>query len=290
MAIREKVFKRLVKHLNWLGRVIPLSHAVQKINEKALRGNNFAITFDDGYIDNYQIASPILSEYDLPATFFVPFHNIENQEVFWWDYLFHVVKKDKSHFDEWLLSQGITIQQEDSLSDRYYARRAVQIFNGLSEEKRQTLIAGFKKEFGVYDGSRLLMNWHEVRDIAGRGFEIGSHTISHIPLTDLEDLKAEEEILRSKELISRKLNCEVNGFCYPRGAFADKHMEMVRQSSYSYAVSTRFGSNKERANLYALKRRSISDFPDFRDRFAGSFHLLELSGAVDPILLKRRIA
>lgn len=290
MAIREKVFKRLVKRLKWLGRVIPLFRAVQKINEKTLKGSNFAITFDDGYLDNYRTAARILLELDLPATFFIPFQNIEDQEVFWWDYLFQAVKKDKCRFIDWLISQGISIQVEGQLPDGLYARRIVQIFNGLSEAKRQTLIAGLKNEFGMYEGPGILMNWSEIGDLAVRGFEIGSHTISHIPLTDLDDSKAEDEILRSKKLISGKLNSEVNGFCYPRGAFSDRHKDMVRRCGYSYAVSTRFGSNKAISDLYALNRRTISDFPDFRDRFAGSFHLLELSGAVDPILLKRRIA
>jgi len=134
------------------------------------------------------------------------------------------------------------------------------------------------------------MNWDEIKHLGYRGFEIGSHTVSHIPLTDLSDEDAIIEIAQSKKYLSEKIGLEVSGFCYPRGAFSRQHLKMVEKSQYKYAVSTRFGNNSAGSDIYALSRRTMADYPDFRNHLAPEFQLLELSGIFDRILLKRRIA
>jgi peptidoglycan/xylan/chitin deacetylase (PgdA/CDA1 family) len=44
-----------------------------------------AITFDDGYEDNYLIAAPILKSMGLPATFFIATSFVGTESVAWWD-------------------------------------------------------------------------------------------------------------------------------------------------------------------------------------------------------------
>ncbi len=61
-----------------------LSHYLQK---KKIKKNCIAITFDDGYLDNFLLAKPLLEKYQLPATFFLPTINIGQQKEFWWDEL-----------------------------------------------------------------------------------------------------------------------------------------------------------------------------------------------------------
>ncbi|MCD6505461.1 polysaccharide deacetylase family protein [Candidatus Poribacteria bacterium] len=43
------------------------------------------VTFDDGYMDNYLQAFPILKRYGVPATFFIPVGFIGTRKVTWWD-------------------------------------------------------------------------------------------------------------------------------------------------------------------------------------------------------------
>src|SRR5207245_2076237 len=43
------------------------------------------ITFDDGYLDNYTLAYPILKRLGAPAIFFIPSYLIESRTVGWWD-------------------------------------------------------------------------------------------------------------------------------------------------------------------------------------------------------------
>lgn len=298
MAICENTFSRLVKQLLRLGNVVSLSEAMENLNNGSLKGNNFAITFDDGYLDNYTVARDILSATGVPATFFVPFRQIDEGSLFWWDYIFSVVQKNRIRFADWIFEENIEkdcdknifvdFKKKDNIST--FSRSIVQLFNSLDNNIRLQLLDKIKKEFGQYNGPRLLMNWNEIKTLKYQGFEIGSHTVSHIPLTDLSDLQADFEIEQSKRLLSEKIDSDVKGFCYPRGAFLHKHLKMVEDNNYSYAVSTQFGRNSGSLNAYKLCRWNISDYPDIRNHFAAIFHLFELSGALDRILLKRRIA
>ena len=53
------------------------------------------ITFDDGYLDNYQTAFPILRSHGLHATFFLPTGFIGTQRLPWWDTIAYVVKHSR---------------------------------------------------------------------------------------------------------------------------------------------------------------------------------------------------
>ncbi len=296
MAICEETFSRLIKKLFWLGSIVSLPEAIESLKIGSLKGNNFAITFDDGYVDNYTVACDILSGNGIPATFFIPFRQIDESSVFWWDYIFSVVKKNKPRFVDWIIEEkiekyiskkNIDFEEMDNISS--FSRIIVQFFNSLDNNTRIQLLDKIKKEFGQYNGPRLLMNWHEIRILKHKGFEIGSHTVSHIPLTDLSDSQAYFEIKQSKKLLSEKIDSDVMGFCYPRGSFSDKHVEMVKDSNYLYAVSTQFGRNVSDLNPYKLHRWNMSDYPDIRNCFATFFYLIEMSGISDHLLLKRRI-
>jgi peptidoglycan/xylan/chitin deacetylase (PgdA/CDA1 family) len=48
-------------------------------------GREVVLTFDDGYLDNFVHAAPLLEEFGLPATFFVVAGHVGTERTFWWD-------------------------------------------------------------------------------------------------------------------------------------------------------------------------------------------------------------
>ncbi len=66
-------------------RVLSLSDQVAGCRAGADMGGTLSITFDDGYLDNYEVAAPILRKFGLPASFFVTTGFIGSQVIAPWD-------------------------------------------------------------------------------------------------------------------------------------------------------------------------------------------------------------
>jgi peptidoglycan/xylan/chitin deacetylase (PgdA/CDA1 family) len=66
-------------------RVLPFSEQVARSQAGEDLGGTLSITFDDGYLDNFEIAAPILLRRRLPATFFITTGLIGSQVIAPWD-------------------------------------------------------------------------------------------------------------------------------------------------------------------------------------------------------------
>jgi peptidoglycan/xylan/chitin deacetylase (PgdA/CDA1 family) len=66
-------------------RVVSLRNLVLKLEHGIRVDHHLAITFDDGYRDNFENALPVLEKLSLPATFFVVSDWIGTDVVPWWD-------------------------------------------------------------------------------------------------------------------------------------------------------------------------------------------------------------
>nr|WP_315218236.1 polysaccharide deacetylase family protein [uncultured Duganella sp.] len=77
----------------------------------------------------------------------------------------------------------------------------------------------------------------QMRDI-GRHFEVGSHTLDHCFLSRLSDRNAAFQIVRGKRVLEDILGYAVPGFCYPGGAYRQRHVALVREAGFDYARTT----------------------------------------------------
>jgi peptidoglycan/xylan/chitin deacetylase (PgdA/CDA1 family) len=85
LTVSSEMFEKFCRFFARYFEVVPLSKFVERLEKKKPVGGMLAITFDDGYRDNYEVAAPILQQLDLPATFFVTTGFIETETVPFWD-------------------------------------------------------------------------------------------------------------------------------------------------------------------------------------------------------------
>ena len=83
-----------------------------------------------------------------------------------------------------------------------------------------------------------LLNWEEIREMAGYGIEFGSHTCTHPELTKLSTKQSWEEVTRSRVDLEARLGREIASFCYPDGDLNPEVVQMVEQAGYRSAVVT----------------------------------------------------
>ncbi len=89
--------------------------------------------------------------------------------------------------------------------------------------------------------ARPLLGWDDLRALSAEGFEIGSHTHRHRPLTTLTDDEAREELALSRTTLSEQLGGAPEQFAYPRGFYRAEHRRLVREAGYSGACAVLLG-------------------------------------------------
>ncbi|MBP2651912.1 MAG: pgaB 3 [Firmicutes bacterium] len=111
------------------------------------------------------------------------------------------------------------------------------------------------------------LDWDQVKKMHQAGFVIGSHTLSHVPLTTLSRDEALLELQKSKEKIEGELGTTASYFAYPTGAYNDEVLDLVKKVGYKAAFSVQFGKSGQNSNIYELERipifRSTWAFYDF---------------------------
>lgn len=81
----SSIFAMLVAFFGKFFDVVPLSEMVHRVTTGLPLHCALAVTFDDGYLDNYTTAAPILDNHGVPACFFVVSDFIGSSRLPWWD-------------------------------------------------------------------------------------------------------------------------------------------------------------------------------------------------------------
>ena len=90
------------------------------------------------------------------------------------------------------------------------------------------------------------------------GNEIGSHTVTHPRLPELDRANAMHEIAESRHELQRIAGTAIDHFCYPYGDHDDRSVEMVREAGYASAVTTRRGPVSPGSDPFRLPRISVN--------------------------------
>lgn len=69
-------------------------------------------------------------------------------------------------------------------------------------------------------------------------FEIGSHTLDHSFLKNLQADDAHFQIVEGKRRLEDTLGHKVAGFCYPGGKYGERDLQMVKSAGFQYARTT----------------------------------------------------
>ena len=102
-----------------------------------------------------------------------------------------------------------------------------------------------------------LLNDVELREMLQAGMEVGSHTVNHVRLTEVDDTQLQGELVNSKIKLEDTLGSTVASFAYPFGAWDPRCAAAVRQAGYSAACTTRTGWALRDRDPYQLRRLTI---------------------------------
>jgi peptidoglycan/xylan/chitin deacetylase (PgdA/CDA1 family) len=134
---------------------------------------------------------------------------------------------------------------------------------------------GTEKQFPWDRGLPRLANlsWDEVREMAGLGFEIGSHTVTHPNLAELTLEQTRQELVESKAILERQLERPVRWLAYPFGGpyhLRPDQRPLVAAAGYEGCVSACSGFIDRKTDPGMLPREAV---PDFRDNLSLEMYL-----------------
>ncbi|GAA6174012.1 polysaccharide deacetylase family protein [Colwellia sp. KU-HH00111] len=247
--------------------VVTLDEAISLTqNDMPLNKRYALITFDDGYIDNYEIAYPILQEQQVSAVFFIPTDYIGTDIIPWWDEIAWMLKNTKK---ESFIFGGTN---EFRLSNEPIARviqrclASVKFDPRTMDEKLHELKTELACEYlANYKDQSLFMTWEQLRELKAGGMFIGSHTCSHRILTHIDEKERLFELQSSKSCLENNLNCRVDAIAYPVGennTFNHAVCEMSKNIGYKIGFSfTNSINDTPIKNPFEISRLGIDNHP-----------------------------
>ncbi len=251
--------------LGWLRQccqVLPLDEAVRRLGQGNLPARAAAITFDDGYADNHDVAMPILQRHGLSATFFVATGFLDGGQM-WNDTVGEAVRHCRLPvLDlEGLALPGTGPERLD-LADPAQRARAIGLMidriKYSDPEQRVALSAAVAERAKVARRGDLMMSSQQVRGLHRGGMRVGAHTHSHPILAKLAAAQVSAEIDQSKRVLERLLGERVGLFAYPNGVpgtdFLPESVACVRGAGFDAAVSTAHGAAGPGSDLHQLPR------------------------------------
>jgi peptidoglycan/xylan/chitin deacetylase (PgdA/CDA1 family) len=181
--------------------------------------------------------------------------------------------------EEW---RGVSVGEAiGSISNKTLSNKTVAITFDDGSETDLLTAAPILREFGFAATFYITAGWtgrpghlssSQLRELASLGLEIGSHSMTHAYLTDLDDFGVHREVAGSKLQLEQTLGKPVEHFSCPGGRFDDRVARIARDAGYRTVSTSRANANDPGTDPFALGRVAVmrhTSLPEFRNLCAG---------------------
>jgi peptidoglycan/xylan/chitin deacetylase (PgdA/CDA1 family) len=182
---------------------------------------SIAITFDDGYRDNYELAFPVLREHGVGACFFLATGFLDRPRLAWWDEIAWIVRTSSRRelpSDGWL-PEPLRLGEDDR---ERQVRALLAAHKALPVDRADEFVdwlgaAAGTGRAGAGLGEETWMTWDMAREMQAGGMVFGAHTVTHPVLSRCSPARQTAEIHGSLDRVREELAAPVSLFSYPDG-------------------------------------------------------------------------
>ena len=266
--------------------VVGTRQIVDAIREgKALPSNACLLTFDDGYVDHYEIVFPMLVSRGLTGSFFAPACLAVGGKLLQINKVHYLLAatpdhelvkvrmleelaKYRKHYelptDEVLYAKYSRASRWDP-PDTAFVKKALQ--KRLPELVAAAIADELFAEFVGMDETELAAETYltlgQMREMATNGMEIGGHGASHRSLGNLSRAEQAEEITRTVEFLAAVYGETPAGWplSYPSGSYNADTLELLAAVDCGLAMTTIPPGLADLAHPFKLKRINTNDLP-----------------------------
>ncbi len=277
MYVTRSVFAKQIEFLRTHYEIISLGDLLERWRKRSLEKQKryCVLTFDDGWLDNYLYAYPVLRKYAIPATIFLPTSYIGTRQWFWTDKLTYLLADYKKAKVSRSASRALSelLRGEEILNDLLFTTEfpadrtarldridaIIERLKRISSDKIQECLTLLSEIlYKPFPEERLFLNWTEIAEMSRHNIAFGSHSCSHKILTMLSPDEIQQELVESMRVLQTRNIHFLPVLSYPNGNTNPQVERLTRIAGYKAAFSMRFGVEKPLpANLFAIRRIGV---------------------------------
>lgn len=270
--------------------VLTLDALVKQLKTSSLIKNAVAITFDDGCLDNFNTAKPLLEKHQLPATFFIPSGFVDGKKSFWWDDLENIFLS-APELPAYLsiningIDLNFNLQNEEALNEdlvkqhknwdpdneppptkRAYCYFSIwQQLKPLTSLTIDTIVSEIVSwaNYKPYDATGICMSFNQAIELDSHSlFNIECHSVHHPALAFHDKVFQSEELLSDKSFWEINLKRKVTYLAYPYGNYNDETQQVARELKFEAAFTTECKFVHYKSNLFTLPRFQVKNWDE----------------------------
>ncbi len=254
-----EIFRRQMRFLARRRRVVSMDELVETLSQgRTPPRKTVVITIDDGYLDTFTTAAPILAEFRLPATLYLATGYVERGENQWIDRLHGIFRTRTRNRLAWPPEspQDCRLDAADDCASIYHA--LVQRLLPCNWEERRALFEDLAAQLAPDTAPpRLTLRWDEVKEMNRRypDLAIGGHTRDHLDLSGMSRDQVRTEVERCAADLQQQLGALPHHFSYPYNRVSEIAQAELAQCGFRSAAAS--GTEvliRSGAPCYALPR------------------------------------
>jgi peptidoglycan/xylan/chitin deacetylase (PgdA/CDA1 family) len=265
MLVSAATLRRQLEQLGRTFEVVSVSEAARILSEgdRAPPRAFAAVTFDDGYADNYAVALPVLSALRIPATVYVATAFTGTEARLTHDRLYATLR-ELARRGTPLGRAGIEPPLQTILSACAGGGVAATLDRLIARVPHPRLLAvaeALEARTGILPSdlpaATRLLDWDELRELSAAGIEVGGHSVSHAALPNLPLGEVRREIEGCRDAIAERLGRPPRHFAYPNGFHSPAVRRAVREAGFETGSTTEDRENVRGCDLFALRRKVL---------------------------------
>ncbi|WP_026497334.1 polysaccharide deacetylase family protein [Butyrivibrio sp. WCD3002] len=286
------LFRKQMEFFSENFNVVTMEQVIAAVKgKKSLPEKALLLTFDDGYVDNYTVAFPILEEFGFQGSFFIPGKTFATHQLLDVNKIHYIlasaqieslVQDVKERIDyyrgkEFDYPTTEELWNQYAVANRYDGKDIIfvkRILQTILPEKLRNQISSelFEKYVGITEEQlayELYMTREQIRTMKKHGMFIGLHGYDHYWLGNLSSNQMRKDITRALEILDEFIDREEWVMNYPYGSYNDDVLSFIKEQGACMGLTTRVKAAEIGLDdALQLPRLDCNDFPPVTENYS----------------------
>lgn len=279
------MFRQQIEYMKNSFNIVTMEQVIDAVQGKSeLPERALLLTFDDGYIDNYTFALPVLEEFGVQGSFFIPGKTFTTHQLLDVNKIHYIlasadimklaedVKKEMDYYrgSEFDYASTDELFNEYAVANRFDCKETIfvkRMLQTVLPESLRNIISSnlFKKYVGVSEETlayELYMTEEQIRTMKRHGMFIGIHGYDHYWLGNLGPEQMKQDITKALEVMDEFIDRKQWVMNYPYGNYSQAVLDFIKEQGACVGLTTEVRvAEIGKDSPLTMPRFDCNDFP-----------------------------